>query len=348
MTGIDKDFPKKRETSLVKVDNNSILSNYSVQGEFLFPSPQSSPQITLFEDSRPSNNFAQFLFERLMYIKDGQEFENFFVDIMTKVNGNFRPVQAWGRIGDRKNDGFIRKNGEYFQVYAPHDINGKDNTIVRKLKDDFYGLFEHWNKTYPIKKFHFVVNDKLKALPPPFYDALKELESEFPDVEFNDLSSHAFRKIFNELPFEQKNEIVGFLPNLVNIETDYDALSTVINHIMALNSDYRNPSLPTPDFEKKIQFNNLSNECRSYLVAGIRSIGELENYFKTRVSIRKELQQKLTKLYEKSKEEQENSDEIFYDVFCKARPGNGQAISDATMVVMAYYFEACDIFEVPK
>ena len=82
---------------------------------------------------------AKILFKNKVYQHKGQAFEDFFVSIMTKANPEFQAVKAYGNIGDRKNDGFVRSTGTYYQVFAPEDIT-KTKTIadaVKKLETDF-------------------------------------------------------------------------------------------------------------------------------------------------------------------------------------------------------------------
>lgn len=62
------------------------------------------------------------LFELRVFKYNGQQFEDFFVEIMSKSNPDFQPVKAYGNIGDRKNDGFDKIRGVYYQVFAPEDI----------------------------------------------------------------------------------------------------------------------------------------------------------------------------------------------------------------------------------
>lgn len=54
---------------------------------------------------------AKILFKIKVLQFRGQAFEDFFVSIMTKANTDFQAVKAYGNIGDRKNDGFIRTTG---------------------------------------------------------------------------------------------------------------------------------------------------------------------------------------------------------------------------------------------
>ena len=87
---------------------------------------------------------ANIIFKNRILAYKGQQFEEFFISLMSIYNSNFMPVKAHGRFGDRKNDGFDKTTGTFYQVFAPEDLNRK-GTIrdgVKKLKEDFEGLYE--------------------------------------------------------------------------------------------------------------------------------------------------------------------------------------------------------------
>lgn len=82
---------------------------------------------------------AGIIFSNHIYKYKGQQFEDFFVSIMSKANPHFQAVKAYGRIGDRKNDGFDRTTGTYYQVYAPEELAKESTTKagVKKIEEDF-------------------------------------------------------------------------------------------------------------------------------------------------------------------------------------------------------------------
>ena len=115
---------------------------------------------------------AKIIFKNRILAYKGQQFEDFFISLMSIYNTNFKPVKAYGRLGDRKNDGFDKTTGTFYQVFAPEDLN-REGTIkdgVRKLKEDFEGLYEKWNNICTIKKYYFVANDRYDGVPVPIHD----------------------------------------------------------------------------------------------------------------------------------------------------------------------------------
>jgi hypothetical protein len=113
-----------------------------------------------------SRAFARNMFRLRVHESDGQAYEELFVKVMGYAHRGFRPVKAHGAIGDRKNDGFIKSSGTYFQVYAPNDIRKTQGDALKKLEEDFNGLKAFWHTLYEVKRFFFVINDKYRGVSP--------------------------------------------------------------------------------------------------------------------------------------------------------------------------------------
>jgi hypothetical protein len=112
--------------------------------------------------------------------------------------------------------------------------------------------------------------------------------------------------------------------------------------------------IPTsPDFEKKIVFNKLSEAVASLLRFGDYQKHIIEDYFKLNSDYAKStLRNIFSILYTEginiASEGKEKSDLVFFYILNKACPKSNKPIQDAALVLMAYYFEYCDIFETPK
>ncbi|MEM6319907.1 MAG: ABC-three component system protein [Bacteroidota bacterium] len=298
---------------------------------------------------------ARILLQKQILQSDGQEYENLFVKIMSKHNPNFQPIKPQGSYGDRKNDGFDRKNGLYYQVYAPEDIRTKEKATIEKLVTDFEGLYQFWNDNVtPIKKFNYVVNDKYKGAYPSLHSELARIESNHPNVEAAPFLSWQLEDVFLQLSDDNVFDIIGLIPNPLHIsDVDPSILKEVINFTLKFESPYKPESIPSnPNFEFKIQFNGLNDTIGSLLDMGRLQNHIITTYFELNSEFTKdELRNKFTFFYKEGLKEIDNlknkSDLLFFYILEKVSPNQTKPVQDAVIVLMAYFFEYCDIFETP-
>ncbi|WP_214812786.1 MULTISPECIES: ABC-three component system protein [unclassified Exiguobacterium] len=300
---------------------------------------------------------ARIMFQLKVHTSDGQLYENLFSKIMIKYNSNFRMIKPYGNIGDRKNDGFDKIKGVYYQVFAPENVD-KGKTIsdaISKLREDFKGLKKHWDGLCKIKEFYYVVNDKYKGLPPQVEQELLLLDSENTDIICNSFCSNNLETIFMELSKDDITDIIGIIPNEEISFLDFDVLNQAVEYLM--NSEVEETSdtyVEDPDFEYKIVFNNLSARVENILNVASYQIGDLETYFAaTGEYVKNELKTRFSNLYKESKgvigdNEENYPDQRFFYILNNASPNGKKAVKDAVLVLMSFYFESCDIFEKPK
>ena len=301
---------------------------------------------------------AKIIFRNRIYEYIGQQFEDFFVAIMTKINSNFQPVKAYGNIGDKKNDGFDQTTGTYYQIFSPEDIT-KPKTIseaANKLEKDFIGLFEYWNKICQIKQYYFVINDKYKGVPAPIIEKLSELKANplYKNINIAIFSAKDLESIFDKLDENAKQDVVGFVPDNISPIIEFDALNEVVSYLV--NTELRTffpDSLVVPDFDEKIIFNNLSNVVNHLLVVGSYQEGRLLQYFNETPGTKEILQKRFRLLYEQAKvavpnDVEDSADCRFFYILEQASPRKTLSICSSVLVLMAYYFSSCDIFEEPQ
>lgn len=301
---------------------------------------------------------AKILFKIKILQFKGQTFEDFFVSVMTKANTEFQAVKAYGNIGDRKNDGFVRSTGTYYQVFAPEDIM-KEKTMkeaVKKLEDDFQGLYVNWNDTCKIQKYYFVINDRYQGLPPPIIQKVEELNNNeiYTDIEIQTFTAKDLEKIFEQLKEEYIYDVIGFIPEISTDMIEFEALNEVVEYL--LNTELPQgdeDKLIVPDFDEKILFNGLSDEVGAKLLTGSYQEGILQKYFNENPGIKEILQQKFHAFYLLAREEipdggENYADCRYYFILEKASPKRTVAIYACVGVLMSYYFSSCDIFEEPR
>ncbi len=296
---------------------------------------------------------ARKLFQLKIHELNGQAFENFFIKVLGLFNSNFRPVKPQGNIGDRKNDGFDSFKGIYYQIYAPENIKIKQWESLKKLKKDFSGLYSFWEDKCKIQYFYYVINDKYLGAYPTTEEALSELKKKYQDKKFDLFLSKHFEDVFIKLSDQDIIDVIGIIPlpeNIENMGDNYSILNDVIKFILQQSepSDFQE-SYPDVDFDKKIRFNNLSQTVATLLIKGNYQAHVVDDFFSLNSNFAKhKLQKKFKAFYENAKRRFDlntQADLIFFDILKKATPKKDKFIQDAVLVLMAYYFEACDIFE---
>lgn len=294
--------------------------------------------------------FVRNVFQAKCVLKDGNEFENFFSKIMRYYNSEFVQIKPWGNIGDRKNDGMIQSEGVYFQVYSPEDPKFKISESISKLNNDFAGLHKQWNNSCEIKTFNFVINDKTRGCHPDLAIAISDLKKDYPAVTFKIFDNKSLEEVFVKLQESEICAIIGSFPTPEELmqTVDFTYLSQVIKHIMNLDApNEKLQKLIAPNYEEKIKFNNLVTTAK-YLDESYFFIDDLNDYFKDNPIYKEIIKERLSGLYEEAKSKLESPDAQFMYIWDKASPDDNINIKKAVVVLMAKYFETCDIFEEPK
>jgi hypothetical protein len=293
---------------------------------------------------------ARTFFQNKIHEANGQSFQDIFVKIMNYKDRDFQSIKPYGNIGDRKNDGYIKAKGIYYQVYAPEDGGKNYSNVIKKLNTDFVGLQNQWGDTTPIQEFYFVLNDKFKGV-----NADCELELERVKKN-NNLRKSSFitpKDLMNwlfELSDDQIIDIVGFIPDPQNINLDYGVLTQVISYVMQLEFPInQNNEIELPNWNNKIQFNGLSESTKQLLNGAYFSVSSLEKYLRNDANfLEEELKNKIQGIYIEEKLTGKKGDDLFILIAKKLAPRNQKMFLDAALVIMAKYFESCDIFEKPN
>jgi len=287
---------------------------------------------------------ARIFFENKIRRSDGNAFEDLFTQIMNYAEPEFEQIDPWGNIGDRKNDGFIRSKGIFYQVFAPKDIKKSYPDAISKLKTDFTGLLKHWS---PINEFYFVINDKYDGVHADANQTIADIVKSYSLIKGKILTAKDLERIVFQLPDDQIIKIVSYLPNLDQISNlDFSVLTQVVGFIMKLPVKKGLGIVKFPDWDKKIVFNNISQETKQYLDTASFNLGALNEFLANESFLAEELQKKLIGLYEELKSSY-NGDSLFWEIINKCTPKNEQAFLTPVLTIMAKYFESCDIFEEP-
>ncbi len=306
---------------------------------------------------------ARIIFKNRVLGSDGAEFEGLCTAILGYRYPDFRQVKPQGRIGDRKNDGFVPSQGTYFQIYGPEDLGASMDTAVMKATADLAGLREGgWDDIATIRHFRFVANDKYKGGYPTLEATLAELSRQHGLESCEPLLAKHLEDMLFSLTDDQILATIGFLPSPESIpDVEYDSLSEVIRAIHAASQSVDTESvLHAPDFEAKIEFNGLGASVASLLRVASYHRAAIEQYFELNSTFaRQQLRDAVQRLYQCSRDEVVDSDElvaaqlsasdvVFFGILDRIGCRKTKQLQDAALVVLAYYFEACDIYQNPS
>ncbi|GHO94590.1 hypothetical protein KSF_046380 [Reticulibacter mediterranei] len=283
---------------------------------------------------------------KLAYLeKRGNEFQDFFSELMEKCHpGNFQRVRPWGKIGDRKNDGYLRSERVIFQVYAPNEMEAIE--AIAKIRKDFQGALRYWHAY--LDKWVFVHNAR-DGLGPDVLGILLELQASHPSVSicswgFEELRQKAFS--LNEA--DLASLLGGYAPSSKDmLDVQYNNVQEVLHNIarqkLPLFQDIR--QVPPG----KLKFNRLSENVQILLTSGMWKADLVGNFFNDHPHPQygDEIALAFNNQYKKYKMLNMEPDIIFSKLqeFAGGVEMGNPAHQAAALAVLAYLFEQCEIFE---
>ncbi|PHS58476.1 MAG: hypothetical protein COB17_02550 [Sulfurimonas sp.] len=289
----------------------------------------------------------RILFKNKIHEANGQKFEDLFSSILDYYEPNFQQIKAWGNIGDRKNDGYVKNKGIYYQVFAPEDIQKSYPDVIKKITTDFNGLTSQWNN---IQEFYFVVNDKYKGVHADSEILLENIKNNNTLKECKFLTSKDLENMLFSLEDDQIFTIAGHIPDPANLKSlDYDILNEIIEHIKNIPLENKKENITVPNWTNKINFNGLGISESTKLLNGYFEQASLEKYLKNNSTFTSsELQNRVNSIYIELSKKLDNSIDIFWELVSRLSPRNSADYQSSAIVIMAKYFETCDIFEEPQ
>ena len=303
--------------------------------------------------------FGRVMFQIRIYQSNGQRYQDLFVDVMTRRNVGFIPVKPQGRRGDQGNDGFIPDDGRYFQVYAPENPSDKATRAAKKASDDFAKLKNNWEHDASIVDYRFVFNDKYQGAFPDILHALAELKERHGLGVAKPFLAADLEREFMQLPASERHAVLGtVIPRSEFIQDiDYAALTELLQHLVDNQRPLPAEGVPAvPDYDKKMQFNEIDQAASLLRVANYQNAA-VEEYFDRHGEFTKtDIRNRLARSYEAARVDvNENAapdaclgDRVFFLLLHDIAPQATKQVQDAGIVLIAYFFEKCDVFEDPS
>ena len=285
----------------------------------------------------------------MLYEKNKEEFEKFVIEIYRIEYSDIKSVKPQGPKGDGGNDGYI-SNELVLQCYAPEHIDAK-HTNDKIERDLNRAIKSEWK----FKEWHFVINDKFQGIPRDVHHKSDELNKKYKDIEIKLIDSEILK---NKLIDYSKNDLFKIycllqydvdVFNFNNIElivkiVDFiseDSLLRSFNQINFINFSLENFN---PDGIAKIKV-NISNEYFLQMFgAYLEKSKEIIEEYKEVGDIIKDKFKSLRKSFS-PEESLRKTHKYFIERNSDKADQNYQL---ALWIVIAYFFDICDIGDLPN
>ncbi|MCY2962451.1 MAG: hypothetical protein NT069_02160 [Planctomycetota bacterium] len=297
------------------------------------------------------DHFSRVLYEQVFLIafleRRGEAFQDLFSSIMEKrYPSDFIRTRPWGKQGDRKNDGYVRSTRTLFQVYAPSEMN--EAATITKIDEDYNGALSHWSDHLDIWVF---VHNSRQGLGPGVTKKLLDLDSRNQNVRVRSWGFEELRRVVFELAFPELASLPGPIPSRTDlINVSYSEVEMVLRTLEQRRSLQNDDIRPVPP--RKLEANSLSDSVERLLKFGMGSSNKVRDFFGKHhdPELGDRVAQAFRGEYEALRNANRTPDEIFAEL---QLIGNGTTFATpsrqvATLTVLAYLFEECDIFERPQ
>lgn len=258
---------------------------------------------------------------------------------------DFQKVKPYGRIGDKKCDGYQRSLKRVYQAYAPEKMQvGETNA---KIEEDFNGAIEHWAGDMTSWVF---VHNQWRGVPPDVLLNILAIDGT------NGVSALAWcepelHDEFFRLTPENQAVILGPAP------TPQSFVRIQLKDVVQVVNVIAQQEVPPPEEVRevpagKLSANFLSVPVQSLLTLGSRKGKLVKKFFAEWHD--PELGDRIAKTFRSRYEELRTAnvlgDDAFFELWRFAGGGLKESINQeaAVLSVLAFLFEECEIFEAPR
>lgn len=277
--------------------------------------------------------------------KKGEDFQGFFSTIMEKrYPSDFVRVRPWGRVGDRKNDGYLGSKRMLFQSYAPNEMDAVK--CIEKIDEDFTGALPFWQQYFDV--WIFVHNSRI-GLGPDVTAKLLSLRQAHAPLQVTHWGFEELRREAMALPRSELASLFGPAPSLQGlVGLGMSELVPVLDHISRLSPTAQPDLRPVP--ADKLQRNMLSSSVEVLLRAGMSRADLVRRFFKLQPMLQDKIAASLRAKYHELRDGGVPPDDVFAGL---QRFAGGELVptpgrQDAVLATLAFFFEECDIFERPE
>ena len=292
--------------------------------------------------------YAQFKFRQLVTESTGTKFEDLFHRMMELCDGNYAPIRTSGNLGDQGADGLGLAGRELYACYGPDVAN--PSKIKSKFRKDLNSALRQ--RPGQFDTFVFVHND-LRGIHPIVGTLLGEAGQAHPNIGFQQMGARKMWHKAMRLDLVAMEDLLGeTIPvELVVYSIGMAEVEPLLAHLAEQRQSAMDQPIPTPS-PYKADFNKLGTRFKEMLQRGRRYQHLIDSYYRGVIdkTERDEVAAGFRAYYELLRVEHGNDfDEIFWQlqgyVCGQARPT--LVVEEAAEAVLSYFFDLCDIFEIP-
>jgi len=298
-------------------------------------------------------NFQERMFVRsmhrdLMADLHGDAFEDYFHRLMCARYPDFVQVRTHGSIGDLGADGLRLHNGRLYACYGPETfdvrrVGGKFSSDLAKALAKRPGEF---------KAFVFVYNDA-RGLHPEVSRLLAQARIQHPVLEFEPMGPpHLLRKLFELV----REEIEDLLHSPIQVQDlvygiGLEDLAPLLEHLMEHRRRAGGQAVAREISGSKMDYNKLGVDEREMLRQGMRYTHLVDEYYQGRTDVteRDEVAADFNAYYRQIADQYRDPEDVIGELqkYVAGNQRGRPAMEVAVWVVLAFFFETCDIFEEP-
>ncbi|MET8876590.1 ABC-three component system protein [Nocardia sp. NPDC004604] len=280
----------------------------------------------------------------------GNEFEKLFHHLMELRHDDYMVIRTHGNIGDLGGDGYRTSTRQLYACYAPESFDVSE--VRGKFRSDLESAIIHRPEQF--ETFVFVHNDRRGGIHPVISGVLANARTDHPHISFQQMGP---RKLWIEASYLDRHKMEDLLGERIPVDlVAYSIGMADIEPLLKHMAESRRrlvtvEPIPLPTTHKA-DFNRLSQYDRDSLQAGRPYSYLVEQYYRGGLDVheRDEVANGFRAHYEQMHIAYgDDSDEIMHQMRCYVlgQEMARQARDEAAKAVLAYFFDECDIFEVP-
>lgn len=281
----------------------------------------------------------------------GTAFQDFFSGVLEKAYVDFVRVRPFGSLGDKGCDGYRSSNGEVFQCYGKlGDGAVSAKGIASKAKEDYALASANLEPILPMTAWRFAHN-LVDGVPVELLSTIEKLKTDNPQHQIGLMGPTLLESLVLDLQPATLVELLGPAATAqdtanLRMEVVRDMVDAVIAAI-SLGPVQDKPVLDVP--ADKLEFNNLPEHWVQIISDATKNAPHVADYFRGHPDPEAGdiVASAFAQRYRELKLEDQSPGDIMDSLYLQTI-GVGVVTAAqyvAAQALLAYLFEACEIFE---